>query len=241
MIHFRHSRWMPGLTAFRMEFSGTPRSRTEIACCVGIEEELAAFDLKDRRPRQQDMASRLLCCLRNCSAWSADPTSSKGASVKVHKTRLGKPFLEIDGCQAPSISFSYHGERVWGAMCEFPYQCGIDVAAASEFDGRFPMKRVFLPKEIAAAAQITGREESAAALLWSSKEAVAKAVGCGFHLVEPIQICVESICDLDGLVSVEASVRLPPNPFLMQSPFRCVQAACFADRENWIAVAIGFA
>ena len=59
----------------------------------------------------------------------------------------------------------------------------------------------------------------ASALLWSVKEAVVKALGCAFHLVDPLQITVypsaEGTVDGDGgytfpvCLSGKALVRFP--------------------------------
>jgi hypothetical protein len=65
------------------------------------------------------------------------------------------------------------------------------VAGADEFQREYPFHRVFHPHELQHALRLAdGDLEEASALLWSIKEAVVKALGCAFHLVDPQQITV---------------------------------------------------
>jgi hypothetical protein len=65
------------------------------------------------------------------------------------------------------------------------------VAGSSEFQGEYPFHRVFDPQELQHALRLAdGDLEKASALLWSIKEAVVKALGCAFYLVDPRQITV---------------------------------------------------
>jgi phosphopantetheinyl transferase len=67
----------------------------------------------------------------------------------------------------------------------------MDVAGADEFQREYPFHRVFHPQELQHALKLAGGDlEKASALLWSVKEAVVKALGCAFHLVDPRQITV---------------------------------------------------
>ena len=55
----------------------------------------------------------------------------------------------------------------------------------------YPFHRVFHAQELQHALRLAGGDlEKASALLWSIKEAVVKALGCAFHLVDPRQINV---------------------------------------------------
>jgi hypothetical protein len=65
------------------------------------------------------------------------------------------------------------------------------VAGTDEFQREYPFHRVFHPEELEHALRLaSGDLEKASALLWSIKEAVVKALGCAFHLVDPRQITV---------------------------------------------------
>jgi hypothetical protein len=89
------------------------------------------------------------------------------------------------------MSFSEGGGRIWAALCGDEYDIGIDVAVANEFQRGYPFHRVFHPHELQHALRLAGGDlEKASALLWSIKEAAVKALGCAFHLVDPLQITV---------------------------------------------------
>jgi phosphopantetheinyl transferase len=65
------------------------------------------------------------------------------------------------------------------------------VAETDEFQGEYPVHRVFHPEELHHASRLAGGDlEAASALLWSIKESVVKALGCAFHLVDPRHITV---------------------------------------------------
>ena len=99
---------------------------------------------------------------------------------------LGRPHLLVGEHRGPAISFSTAGEEVWAALCGDESDIGIDVAGSAEFQEGYPVHRVFHVQELHQALELAGGDLArAAALLWSVKEAVAKALGCAFHLVSP--------------------------------------------------------
>jgi hypothetical protein len=102
--------------------------------------------------------------------------------------------------RGPAISFSEGGGNVWAALCGDQSDIGIDVAGTDEFQKEYPFHRVFNDLELQHALRLAGGElGSASALLWSIKEAVVKALGCAFHLVDPLQINVyPSVAGGDG-------------------------------------------
>lgn len=119
--------------------------------------------------------------------------SSNGAAFPFRVVRglLGNPQLLLGEYGGPAISFSEGGGKVWVALCGDESDIGIDVAGADEFHGEYPFHRVFHPQELQHALRLAGGDlETASALLWSIKEAVVKALGCAFHLVDPRQITV---------------------------------------------------
>ena len=111
---------------------------------------------------------------------------------QVVRDPLGKPHLLLGAQRGPAISFSEGGRRVWAALCGDDSDMGIDVAEAVEFRGDYPFHRVFNAQEFQLVLNLAdGDLEKASALLWSVKEAVVKALGCAFHLVDPLQIHVD--------------------------------------------------
>jgi hypothetical protein len=124
--------------------------------------------------------------------WKRSQSSTRAAS-KIHISRgpLGRPHLMLGECQGPAVSFSECGGKVWAALCGDESDIGLDVAGSDEFRGEYPFHRVFHPEERQHALRLTnGDLEKTSALLWSIKEAVVKALGCAFHLVDPLQITV---------------------------------------------------
>ncbi len=106
--------------------------------------------------------------------------------VQLVHDALGRPHLLLGEHRGPAISFSKAGEEVWAALCGDGSDIGIDVAGSAEFQEGYPVHRVFHEQELHQALELAGGDlAKAAALLWSIKEAVAKALGCAFHLVRP--------------------------------------------------------
>jgi len=119
--------------------------------------------------------------------------SSNGAPFPFRVVRglLGRPQLLLEEYPGPAISFSEGGGKIWAALCGDESDIGIDVAGTDEFQSAYPFHRVFHAQELRHALRLAGRDLGrASALLWSIKEAVAKALGCAFHLVDPLQITV---------------------------------------------------
>ena len=111
--------------------------------------------------------------------------------IQVVRGLLGRPHLLLGEYRGPAISFSEGGGKVWAALCGDESDIGIDVAGTDEFQKEYPFHRVFHAPELQQALRLAGGDmEKASALLWSIKEAVVKALGCAFHLVDPRQITV---------------------------------------------------
>ena len=130
--------------------------------------------------------------------WMRRPDISKdafpiqvGQVLEIIQGPLGRPQLLLGKHRGPAISFCESGQNVWAALCGDEHDIGIDVAQPNEFKGKYPFYRVFHPQELQHAVKLLGKDlKKAAALLWSIKEAVAKALGCAFHLVDPRQMMV---------------------------------------------------
>lgn len=119
------------------------------------------------------------------------PPNNVALPVRVAHDELGRPHLRSGERRSPSISFSEGGGRAWAALCGEEAEIGIDVAGSDEFPATYPFLRVFHGDELHHALGSAGGDLGrAAALLWSIKEAVVKALGCAFHGVEPRDITV---------------------------------------------------
>lgn len=107
---------------------------------------------------------------------------------------LGKPSaLSTAGESLPfGLSFSRYAGWLWAAVTEAT-DVGIDASGAEEFPPPYPDQRVFTANELDVASQFVASPPEARALLWSVKEAAAKALGTGFHKVEPRELTVDGL------------------------------------------------
>ena len=161
-------------------------------------------------------------------------------STQIIHGQLGRPQLVLGEHEGPAISFSEGGGRMWAALCADVSDIGIDVAGADEFPQEYPFGRVFHIQELQHALRLTGGDlGKASALLWSIKEAVVKAVGCAFHLVDPQQMCVyPSASEKDGwhisevCVSEKALARFPA------MANRCILVRSLFQEKMWLSIAL---
>jgi hypothetical protein len=163
--------------------------------------------------------------------------------IQVVRGLLGRPHLLLGKYRGPVISFSEDGEKVWAALCGDESDIGIDAAGADEFEREYPFHRVFHPQELQHALRLAGGDlEKASALLWSVKEAAVKALGCGFHLVNPRQINIypstEGAVGGDGGytfsvgLSGKAQMRFPIGAG------RSIWVRSLPQRKRWLSIAL---
>jgi hypothetical protein len=141
--------------------------------------------------------------------WKRCQSSNRAAfPIQVVRGLLGRPHLLLGEYRGPAISFSEGGGKVWAVLCGDESDIGIDVAGTDEFQREYPFHRVFHAQELQHALRLAGGDlEKASALLWSIKEAVVKALGCGFHLVDPRQITVYP--SVEGAVEGDGGYTFP--------------------------------
>lgn len=152
---------------------------------------------------------------------------------------LGRPHLLLGGVRGPSISFSEGGGETWAALSGDGSDIGIDVAASDQFQGAYPLHRVFHDQELHHALRLTGGNMAkASALLWSVKEAVVKALGCGFHCVAPLHVQVSAPVEEDHgyafpvRLSGKALARYP------MAVDRSIRVRSFPQRTMWLSIAL---
>jgi 4'-phosphopantetheinyl transferase superfamily len=136
-----------------------------------------------------------------------------GASrpLTLETTDLGQPRLFLGGHPGPAVSFSQAGGCLWAALAPVG-QVGVDAALPPEFEPGYPLARAFQSAELDWARPLCdGDTASAAALLWALKEAAVKALGVGFHRLDPLAVEVFSPKPWQGgwRVTVQAGAILP--------------------------------
>jgi len=172
--------------------------------------------------------------------WKPGPFSNRAAfPIQVVRGLLGRPHLLLGDYRGPAISFSEGGGKIWAALCGDESDIGIDVAGPDEFQREYPLHRVFHPQELQHALSLAGGDlQKALALLWSIKEAVAKALGCAFHLVDPRQITVYPSVGGDGEYTFPVGLS---GKALMRVPIaagRSLWVCSLPQRKRWLSIAL---
>jgi phosphopantetheinyl transferase len=172
--------------------------------------------------------------------WKHYQSSNRAAfPIQVVHGLLGRPYLLLGEYRGPAISFSEDEGNLWAALCADESDIGIDAAGSDEFLGEYPFHRVFHPQELQHALRLAGGHlEKASAMLWSVKEAVVKALGCAFHLVDPRQITVYPAAGENGGytfpvgLSGKALVRFP------MAAGRSLWVHSLSRRKMWLSIAL---
>ena len=158
---------------------------------------------------KESLVRRLLATLPGQETGGAGQSAPGPVSLEL--TALGQPRLFLGGQPGPAVSFSQAAGRIYAALtCNG--QVGVDAAMPAEFEAGYPMARVFRPAELDWARPLSGGDpRGAAALLWTLKEAAVKALGVGFHFLDPLAVEVVSPRPWQGgwRVLVQAGRILP--------------------------------
>jgi phosphopantetheinyl transferase len=224
--------------AARFEPRGGPVFYASLPCSTEM--------FKGRRTNGSGDKHRLVSILWDHLAAMESPLwrrhSSHRAAFPVHMVRgpLGRPHLLLGEDRGPAVSFSEAGGNLWAALCGDQSDIGIDVAGTDEFPEGYPYHRVFHDGEFQHASGLAGGElANASALLWSIKEAVVKALGCAFHLVDPLQINVyPSVTRVDG--GYDFPVRLARKA-LMRFPIgagRSIWVRSLPHGKMWLSITL---
>lgn len=157
--------------------------------------------------------------------------------VVLRRNGLGKPRLLVGGQEDHSISFTHLPGLTWAALCR-DSKVGIDAAESVEFEGRYPFHRAFHEDEIFhAMAAGSGRIQEAAALIWSAREAAVKAVGAGFHRIDPKEVRTR-IAPLNGerpSMSLDLECNVPETNSLKSLVTKVRAYRC---EKGWISIAL---
>ncbi len=141
-------------------------------------------------------------------------------------TSLGLPqWLSGDARSRKSISFSHARDNTWAALAGGG-KVGVDAAFIEEFGPDYPIARVFGADEWRMAILARGKPSHAAALLWSAKEAAAKAAGTGFLYTEPIHFHCAALSPSSFGLSIS-----------MEGAFSCQVHTWPEGLDGWVSVA----
>jgi phosphopantetheinyl transferase (holo-ACP synthase) len=177
---------------------------TVLYCCT------SSSDFMERRLSRERLKEELAYELLGAFAAESEDfrrLAESRTAIRIVSDGLGRPELYIGEDKGPEISFSYTDGMVWAALCSAAAGLGIDAADPSEFGGGYPFHRAFQKDELNMALEMChGNVEEAAAFLWSAKEALLKAFGCGFHLLDPLEVLICGTVTMQE--GVECSVRL---------------------------------
>ena len=127
-----------------------------------------------------------------------------------------------------SVSFSHLSDETWVAATSAACLLGMDAARASEFGPDFPLGKVFHPQELAAG--------HPPARLWAMKEAVAKARGCGFDGLNPLDITLRP--DL-GLAWIHNEETIPFHIWSRRQETDTWIALAYADIIHHFPIFVG--
>jgi phosphopantetheinyl transferase (holo-ACP synthase) len=157
--------------------------------------------------------------------------------IQIVHDPLGKPRLLLGECEGPAISFSEGGGKIWAALCTDVPDIGIDAVGTDEFPQKYPFGRVFGVQELQQALSLTcGDLKKAAALLWSVKEAAVKALGCAFHLADPLQLCVDMSCAENDCFTVSLSGKALAKFPMMAG--RGIAVHSLFQENIWLSIAL---
>jgi len=172
--------------------------------------------------------------------WKHRQSSNKAVlPIQVVCDALGKPHLLLGEYQGPAISFSEGGGKVWAALCGDESDIGIDLAGTDEFQREYPFHRVFHPQELQHALGLAGGDlEKASALLWSIKEAVVKALGCAFHLIDPRQITVCPSVGGDGCYTFPVGLSRKAETRFSIAARGPLWVRSLLQKEMWLSIAL---
>jgi hypothetical protein len=209
-------------------------------------EPCRAETLKGRGPIGTEDKHRLVSTLwdhlvaMKSPLWKRCRSSNRAAyPIQVIRGLLGRPHLLLGEYRGPAISFSEGGGKVWAALCGDESDIGIDVAGTDEFQREYPFHRVFHPQEIQHALRSAGGDlGKASALLWSIKEAVVKALGCAFHLVDPRQITVYPSVGGDGGYTFPVGLSGKALVWFPIAAGRSLWVRSLPQRKMWLSIAL---
>ncbi len=198
-----------------------------------------------RRVQQERQQARLLLAaeLAEASSYRRDSPESYSHHLRdvleIISDDFGAPHLLVRKSEGPGISFSYSGDTIWAALCREDCWCGIDASRTDDFGEEYPYNRAFCADEIESFLTVAnGNSAQAAALVWSAKEAVVKALGCAFHLIDPLQVQIGLCGWSGGAIQLTARFNALVRGKLFYGKVPSISLATVYVRQTWVSVAV---
>ncbi len=133
--------------------------------------------------------------------------------VSVDHDHLGKPVLDRKDI---AISFSYCQGIIYGAVAQ-SNTLGLDAATADDFKGNYPYHRIFHNEDLHMCKSLQKDTAEAAAMLWSCKEAMVKALGTGFRTLDPLDLRITKLIEGPGYQLVVMDGKATSTVFAQKS------------------------
>ena len=174
------------------------------------------------------------------SFWMNKGESLSSSLFEISYSPLKMPRLLLNGHEEPpAVSFSHMNGCTSAAMCYGVHGVGIDVACANEFRGGYPFARAFHPEELALAAEQECQDlADMAAFVWAAKEAAVKALGCGFHLFDPLDVRIVQTHTNKQLNGLRMLALLERKPETIVVRYRPVPVKIVREYGCWVAFAV---
>ena len=122
-------------------------------------------------------------CVKSCSESLGARTQAK-QQLKLALAMQWRKRVKPSFPEPLHYAFSHLPDKTWAISTTREWSIGIDAACNSEFAQPYPLHKVFHPQELSSMEP---------AQIWSAKEAVAKAMGCGFDGVNPLDIRLNDV------------------------------------------------
>lgn len=205
--------------------------------CGSVEAKPGRFPRNERREIKVNLLESMMPFLSGGSRFDQCLGERHTCAIDLGTDFLGKPIVREAGLPRLSVSFSQGEALMWAAICQNGV-CGVDSAHSEEFRGAYPFKRAFHEDEFESLSAGTDvSREEAAAILWSVKEAAVKALGCGFHLIDPLQMNVVSVgVRSAGLLSTAVVSGLGESIRELREQL-AVHVVTFPFRTEWVSLA----
>lgn len=195
------------------------------------------FGYCDRDIVDQEVSDTHHILIGSLDTVNEDNLQSQAHEPTITYDSLGKPHLLVKGRPCASISFTGNKKEQWVAIGPLGLSLGVDIAGPDEFGPDYPLGRVFSPDELILLGKVSTLSRSwAAALIWSAKEALVKAVGCGFHTLDFRDVQILNINNCGPYFKGSAQIRSTKRP--QQKYQRSARFLSLSFHDSWLTICV---